>query len=73
MTLVANTYVNYLLDRDMRSSEFDTLSRIVARIPIRLVRPTADPSALTGLCEAILADAARLTNVQEFLANAPYR
>ncbi len=58
--LVANTYVNYLLDRDMRSTEFDVLSRIVARIPIRRVRPTADPAAVFDLCEIIARDAKRV-------------
>ena len=58
--LVPNTYVNYLLDRDMRSREFDVLSRVVARIPIRRVRPTADPSAVVDLSEAIVADAKRV-------------
>jgi hypothetical protein len=58
--LVANTYVNYLLDRDMRSREFDVLSRVVAGIPIRRVRPPADPSAVFDLCEGIAADARRL-------------
>ena len=58
--LVANTYVNYLLDREMRSQEFDVLSRVVAGIPIRRVRPTADPSAVFDLCEAIAADARRV-------------
>jgi hypothetical protein len=58
--LVAHTYVNYLLDRDMRSAEFDVLSRIVARIPIRRVRPTADPAAVFDLCEVIASDAKRV-------------
>jgi hypothetical protein len=58
--LVANTYVNYLLDREMRSQEFDMLSRVVAGIPIRRVRPPADPSAVFDLCEAIAADARRM-------------
>jgi hypothetical protein len=55
--LVANTYVNYLLNRNMRSVEFDVLSRLAAKIPIRRVRPTADPSAVFDLCAAISADA----------------
>ena len=59
MGLVANTYVSYLLDRSMRSREFDLLSRVVAGIPIRCVRPPADPSAVFDLCEAIAADARR--------------
>jgi len=58
--LVGNTYVNYLLDRDMRSREFDVLSRLVAGVPIRRVRPPADPSAVFDLCEAIAADASRV-------------
>ena len=60
MTLVANTYVNYLLDRDMRRREFDVLDRLVNSMPVRLVRPAADPSAVFGLCEVIAADAKRL-------------
>ncbi len=55
--LAVNTYVNYLLDRDMRSREFDVLSRLVMGIPIRRVRPTADPCAIFDLCEAIARDA----------------
>jgi hypothetical protein len=60
LELVTNTYVNYLLDRGMRAREFDLLSRIVAGIPIRCVRPSADPSAVFDLCEAIAADARRV-------------
>jgi len=59
-TLVANSYVSYLLDRDMRSTEFDVLSRIVSRIPIRRVRPTVDPAAIFDLCEVIASDAKRV-------------
>jgi hypothetical protein len=56
MTLVANTYVNYLLDRDMRAREFDMLSRVVQRIPIRRVRPHAETAALHRLCQVITDD-----------------
>jgi hypothetical protein len=59
-TLVANTYVNYLLDRDMRGQEFDVLSRLVARIAIRRIRLSADPSALPNVCQTLAADAERL-------------
>lgn len=59
-TVVANTYVNYLLDADMRVREFELLGRLVARVPIRRVRPTADPSKIFALCEAIAADAGQL-------------
>lgn len=60
ITLVANTYVNYLLDRNMRRTEFDVLSRVVSGIPVRRVRPPDDPSAILGLCSAIAADARRV-------------
>ena len=59
-TLVANTYVNYLLDSDMRAREFDVLGRVLAGVPIRRVRPTADPSQIFVLCETIAADARQL-------------
>jgi hypothetical protein len=58
--LVTNTYVNYLLDRNMRSRDFDVLTRLVVRIPIRSVRPPANPSAVFDLCEAIVADTRRV-------------
>ena len=60
MALVANTYVNYLLDQDMRRTEFDVLSRIVSGIPVRRVRAPEEPSAIFGLCEAIANDATRV-------------
>ena len=62
LTLVANTYVNYLLDRDMRHREFDLLSRLVAGVPVRRLRPSADPSGVLALCDAIAGDARRVMN-----------
>jgi hypothetical protein len=59
-TLVTNTYVNYLLDREMRSREFDVLGRVVAAVPVRRVRAAADPSKLSELCEVIASDASSL-------------
>jgi hypothetical protein len=60
MALVANTYVNYLLDQDMRRREFDVLGRLVSEIPVRRVRPPAESSAIFTLCQAIAADAKRV-------------
>ena len=60
MALVANTYVNYLLDQDMRRAEFDVLGRLVSSIPVRRVRPPAESSAIFNLCESIAADAKRV-------------
>ena len=59
--LVANTYVNYLLDTDMRAHEFDVLSRVMAGVHIRRVRPTADPSKIFAICETIAAEARQVT------------
>ena len=59
-TLVANTYVNYLLDREMRVQEFDVLSRLVAQTPIRRVQFPANSSALANICQTIAVDAERL-------------
>jgi len=57
---VANSYANYLLDQEMRRTEFDVLSRIVAEIPVRRVRSQDEPSAIFDLCEAISGDARRV-------------
>jgi len=57
ITLVTNTYVNYLLDSEMRRRDFDVLSRLVTNVPVRSVQAPNDPSRLRGLCEAIAADA----------------
>jgi hypothetical protein len=58
--LVANTYVNYLLDREMRRREFDVLGRLITALGVRRVRPPTDPSAIFGICEAIVDDVNRL-------------
>ena len=60
VNLVANTYMNYLLDRSLRSKEFQFLSRLVSRLPVRRVIPHTDPAGLRRLCEAILEDHAGL-------------
>jgi hypothetical protein len=58
--LAANTYMNYLLDRDLRSQEFQLLSRMVSGLPIRRVTPHTDQANLPKLCETILEDLAAL-------------
>lgn len=56
-TLLANTYVNYLLDAQMRRREFELLCRLVTSVPVRRVARRADPF---GLCEAVAADVREL-------------
>ena len=60
ITLVANTYANYLLDEDMRHTEFDVLSRVVSSIPVRCVQPPEEASSIPDLCGAIAEDARRV-------------
>ncbi|HWE93443.1 MAG TPA: hypothetical protein VG269_05660 [Tepidisphaeraceae bacterium] len=56
MTLVSHTYVNYLLTPEMRGSEFDVLSRLSDRVPMRLVTPREDFRSIRPMCGAILED-----------------
>lgn len=56
MDLIANTYVNYLLDRRMRAREFDLLGRLPTRIPLRRVQSHLDPIYLAKFCDVILHD-----------------
>jgi hypothetical protein len=56
LALVANTYANYLEDRDMRAREFDLLARVVAELPLRRVVPHADVTRLGALCETLVRD-----------------
>jgi hypothetical protein len=56
IALVANTYANQLLDRDLRAREFEMLTDLVARVPVRrLTRPAAF-THLDALCACVRAD-----------------
>ena len=68
-TLVGNTYVHYLLDREMERRDFEVLSSVVANVPVRKVRPVKDPTGLSALCESIAADI-RHTFIRESKAGA---
>jgi hypothetical protein len=60
LSLVADTYANKILDREMRAREFDVLSRLAAAVPIRRVSPHCDPDRVGDLCRVILEDFATL-------------
>jgi hypothetical protein len=62
--LVANTYAGPLLEPAMRAAEFDFLGRMVARVPVRIVTPHADPAQMSRLCEVILDDVRSLPPVE---------
>jgi hypothetical protein len=56
LALVANTYANKILDRDLRAREFDVLNRLVETVPIRWIYPHSDSSRIGDLCRIIRED-----------------
>jgi hypothetical protein len=68
LELVANTYVNYLLDPAMRAREFELLGRLVRSVPVRRVVPHEDPARLPSLCQVLLEDFQRCVPRQEWLS-----
>jgi hypothetical protein len=53
MTLVANTFGNYLLDGAMRAREFAMLGQLLARVPLRRIYSHGDLSSLEAICDLI--------------------
>jgi hypothetical protein len=60
LELLCNTYINHLLDPEMRSREFTLLSRLHQSVPLRVIRPHEDASRIPQLCRMILEDFASL-------------
>jgi hypothetical protein len=56
LALVAETYANKILDREMRASEFAVLGQLVTTVPIRQVYPNVNASKLEELCKVIRED-----------------
>ena len=56
LALVRNTYVNLLLDQEMRAHEFDAIGELVARVPVRRITSNGDSAHPYTLCEAIVSD-----------------
>lgn len=56
LRLVAQTYTNYMLDRQMRAREFALLGRLAHTVPLRLLFPPAEAARLPELCDLILRD-----------------
>jgi len=54
MSLVSNTYSNYLLDPAMRAIEFDVLSRVAQDVPVRLVTFGDDVGHLFESCQRLI-------------------
>jgi hypothetical protein len=53
---VKNVYMAWLSDRGVQARDFEFLSELVSRVPVRRVIPHADARTLPKLCELILAD-----------------
>jgi hypothetical protein len=56
MSIVADTYATYLLDRDRRAKEFDFIMRLVEAVPVRRLRRGDDLAAAARTCEIVAAD-----------------
>ncbi len=56
LSLVAETYANKILDREMRAREFELLSGLVTKVPVRRVYPHTDTARLGQLCRTIRED-----------------
>ncbi len=57
LELVQNTYMNALLTKEQRATEFELLSRLVSRVPCKRVIPHCDGAKIGELCEWIEKDA----------------
>jgi hypothetical protein len=61
LSLVANTYTNYILDADMRRREFELLGRTLGHVPLRRLTPRAGPTCHARLCAVVCEDVAGMT------------
>jgi len=62
--LVANAYVSYLKDRSMRSHEFQLLSNLIAKVPVKSVLPHSNPDHLGRLCDILIEDFRQMGQVR---------
>ena len=60
ISLVTETYANKVLDRELRSQEFDVLGRLAVTIPIRRIFPNCAADRVGDLCRVIEDDLAAL-------------
>lgn len=56
ISLIGNTYTNYLLDKTARAIEFDLLNRLLSGVPLRRVTAHTDAKRLPSLCRVITED-----------------
>jgi hypothetical protein len=56
LALVADTFANKILDRELRALEFAVLGRLVTTVPIRRIYPHSQASRFEDLCAVIRED-----------------
>ena len=56
LQLTANTYMQRLLDRTQRAEEFEVLSRLVTKVPVRQLVPHSDAARIENMCNLIIED-----------------
>ncbi len=56
LSLVADTYANKILDRDMRATEFEVLGQLVSSVAVRRIYPNKDTARIEDLCRVIRKD-----------------
>ncbi len=59
MALVSRTYMNYVLDAELRTRALDVFARLAARVPVRQLTVRDDTAGLGAVTEAIVADVRR--------------
>jgi hypothetical protein len=72
LELIQNTYMNRMLDRTQRRTEFDLLSKIVTQVPVRRIVPHTDAGRIGVLCDLIISDAQRLITHQDSVGLVPF-
>jgi len=66
--LVANTYMNWLLNPDQRAAEFDVLTSLMSSVECFRVIPSTDPARLPALAELIESQALRVVGQHDLPA-----
>ncbi len=56
LALVANTYASYLMNKQMRATEFEILSRLLKLVKIQSLTLHYDPARIADLCLTIIQD-----------------
>jgi hypothetical protein len=71
LSLVQNTYMNYLIGKSLRANEFDALTRLVSQITVRRLVPHCDPARLETMCKLLETDALKIAaeNTPSILAS----